>query len=45
MIATQPQESKYGLSKTIDIPYELAVEKTRDALKNEAFGVLSEIDI
>jgi uncharacterized protein (DUF302 family) len=45
MSAQQPQHSKYGLSKTIDIPYEEAVEKTRAALKVEGFGVLSEIDI
>jgi uncharacterized protein (DUF302 family) len=45
MSAQQPQHSKYGFSKTIDVPYEKAVEKTRAALKEEGFGVLSEIDI
>jgi len=45
MSAQQSQHSKYGFSKTIDIPYEEAVEKTRAALKEEGFGVLSEIDI
>jgi uncharacterized protein (DUF302 family) len=40
-----PQHSKYGFSKTVDIPYEEAVEKARAALKEEGFGVLSEIDI
>ncbi|HEY5074570.1 MAG TPA: DUF302 domain-containing protein [Pyrinomonadaceae bacterium] len=45
MSAQQPQHSKYGFSKTIDVPYEEAVEKTRAALKEEGFGVLSEIDI
>jgi uncharacterized protein (DUF302 family) len=45
MSAQQPQHSKYGFSKTVDVPYEEAVEKTRAALKEEGFGVLSEIDI
>ena len=45
MSAAQLQQSKYGFSKTIDVPYEEAVEKTRAALKDEGFGVLSEIDI
>jgi uncharacterized protein (DUF302 family) len=41
----QPQHSKYGFSKTIDLPYKEAVEKARAALKEEGFGVLCEIDI
>ncbi len=45
MSAQQPQPSKYGFSKTVDLPYEQAVEKTRAALKEEGFGVLCEIDI
>jgi uncharacterized protein (DUF302 family) len=45
MSAQRPQHSKYGFSKTVDIPYAEAVEKTRAALKEEGFGVLSEIDI
>jgi uncharacterized protein (DUF302 family) len=45
MSAQQPQHSKYGFSKTVDVPYEEAVEKARAALKAEGFGVLSEIDI
>ena len=39
------QHSKYGFSKTVDIPFDEAIEKTRAALKEEGFGVLSEIDI
>ena len=45
MSAQQPQHSKYGFSKTVDVPYEEAVAKARAALKEEGFGVLSEIDI
>jgi len=45
MSAQQLQHSKYGFSKTVDLPYNVAVEKTRAALKEEGFGVLCEIDI
>lgn len=45
MSAQQPQHSKYGFSKTVDIPYQEAVGKARAALKTEGFGVLCEIDI
>jgi uncharacterized protein (DUF302 family) len=45
MSAQQPQQSKYGFSKTVAVPYEQAIEKTRAALQDEGFGVLSEIDI
>jgi uncharacterized protein (DUF302 family) len=45
MSAQQPQHAKYGFSKTLDVPYEEAVEKARAALKEEGFGVLCEIDI
>ena len=45
MSAQQPQQTKYGFSKTVDVPFGEAVEKARAALKEEGFGVLSEIDI
>ena len=45
MSAQQPEPARYGFSKTVDIPYAEAVEKTRAALKEEGFGVLCEIDI
>ena len=45
MSAQQPQHSKYGFSRTLDVPYEEAVKKTTAALKEEGFGVLCEIDI
>src|SRR5512144_798595 len=44
-MSAQPQQSKYGFSKTVDIPYEEAVGKARAALNTEGFGVLCEIDI
>ena len=45
MSAQQPQHAKYGFCKTVALPYEEAIEKVRAALKEEGFGVLSEIDI
>lgn len=39
------QRSKYGFSKSLDLTYEEAIEKTRAALKQEGFGVLTEIDL
>jgi len=35
----------YGISKTIAIPYEEAIEKVTAALKREGFGVLTSIDV
>ncbi len=35
----------YGYSRTLDLPYSQAVERAREALKAEGFGVLCEIDI
>ena len=45
MSAQQLEHSKFGFSKTVGLPYEQAVEKTREALKDEGFGVLCEIDL
>lgn len=39
------EKISYGFSKTVEIPFDEAVEKTRNALQSEGFGVLSEIDI
>ena len=36
---------QYGMTTTVNLPYERAVERTREALGKEGFGVLSEIDV
>lgn len=36
---------KYGFSKTVDLPYEQAIEKVTAELKKEGFGVLTTIDV
>lgn len=35
----------YGYSRVLDIPYHQAVDRAREALKAEGFGILCEIDI
>lgn len=37
--------TRYGLRVSVDLPYERALAKTRVALGNEGFGVLTEIDV
>lgn len=39
------QQQKYGFIRNVDTPFDETVENTREALKNEGFGVLSEIRI
>lgn len=39
------QATPYGISTTVALPYERAVERTREELAKEGFGVLSEIDV
>lgn len=35
----------YGMTTTVDLPHDRAVERTREALGAEGFGVLTEVDI
>ena len=37
--------TRYGIFRTVDLSYEKAVEKVTETLKNEGFGILTEIDI
>jgi uncharacterized protein (DUF302 family) len=39
------QTTRYGIGTTVALPYAQAVERTREALAGEGFGVLSEIDV
>ena len=39
------QTTPYGISATVQLPYERAVARTREELAKEGFGVLTEIDV
>jgi uncharacterized protein (DUF302 family) len=39
------QTTRYGIGTTVALDYERAVERTREALAAEGFGVLTEIDV
>lgn len=41
----QKLERTYGFGRTLALPYEQAVERVRAALKEQGFGVLTEIDV
>jgi uncharacterized protein (DUF302 family) len=43
MMATQ--SARYGITTTVKLPYTDAVERTREALAEVGFGILSEIDV
>jgi len=36
---------KYGYSKTVDLSYEDALDRVQETLKDQGFGVLTEIDV
>ena len=38
-------EEKYYFKTTVDMPYDKTVERVREALAEEGFGVLTEIDV
>ena len=44
-MAVATQKESYGFKRIVDIPFEAALEKTREALKSAGFGVLTEIDM
>ncbi len=39
------QTTRYGIGATVPLPYDRAVERTREELAREGFGVLTEIDV
>ncbi len=45
MKTTTATETRYGIGKSVALPYEQAIERTRDALQREGFGILTEIDV
>ena len=42
---TVAARQEYTIATTVALPYDEAVQKTRDALKEEGFGILTEIDV
>jgi len=44
-MAADPTVGTYGFGTTIKLPYTEAIERTKDALKAEGFGVLTTIDV
>jgi uncharacterized protein (DUF302 family) len=39
------QDTAYGIKVTVPIPYDAAVRRTTEALKEQGFGVLTTIDV
>jgi uncharacterized protein (DUF302 family) len=39
------QTTRYGISTTVGLTYDQALERTREELSKEGFGILSEIDV
>jgi len=39
------KDTRYGIAVELALPYEAAVDRTVDALKQEGFGVLTTIDV
>ncbi len=38
-------KTKLGFSKIVDLPFEKALEQVKTELKNEGFGILTEVDV
>ncbi len=45
MEATKTKKETYGYKREVEMAFEAAMEATREALKREGFGVLTEIDM
>jgi uncharacterized protein (DUF302 family) len=43
--STQAPVRAYGFGTVVHLPYDQTVERTRAALKEQGFGVLTEIDV
>ena len=39
------QTTRYGIGTTVEMDYDRAVERTKEELAREGFGILSEIDV
>lgn len=44
-VQTPTSSTAYGFGRHVDLPFDQAMEKTRAALKEQGFGVLTEIDV
>ena len=44
-MSTLPPTRTYGFGTRLDLPYAQAVDRVKAALKDQGFGVLSEIDV
>ena len=42
---SQAKKGRYGYSRTVDLPYEKAIERVTATLKEQGFGILTEIDV
>lgn len=42
---TAATQSSYAIGRSVPLPYEQAVARIRDALQQQGFGVLTEIDV
>ncbi len=45
MATTAIEHRTYGIRRRLDMPYDQAIHRTREALKEVGFGVLTEIDV